>query len=178
MPPVVWPRGISVLTVVVRSPPKIAISCKSAGTLRLDQAAHLLRRRESLGISQPLSEIAHASGFRDYTHFARKFRRRLGTRQAPTQKNLVTLTTEQCAPTLVKVRHGLTRRNVRDHDGQQIAYVYFEERAGPADRGLNFTAQYQHDAPNYSCSSNSPGPRHSKRCDRCGDRRKSWWQGR
>jgi len=34
-----------------------------------------------------------------------------GTRQAPTQKDLVTLATEQCAPILVKVRHGLTTSN-------------------------------------------------------------------
>jgi AraC-like DNA-binding protein len=27
---------------------------------------------------QPLSEIGYACGFRDYTHFARKFRRRFG----------------------------------------------------------------------------------------------------
>jgi AraC-like DNA-binding protein len=27
---------------------------------------------------QPLSEIAYACGFRDYTHFARKFRHRFG----------------------------------------------------------------------------------------------------
>jgi AraC-like DNA-binding protein len=32
----------------------------------------------SLGTSQPLSEIAFACGFRDYTHFARKFRHRFG----------------------------------------------------------------------------------------------------
>jgi hypothetical protein len=50
----------------------------------------------------------------------------------------------------------------------------------PQFQGLNFTAQCQNqaDAPSYSCSSNSPGPRHSERCDRCGHRRKSWWQGR
>jgi AraC-like DNA-binding protein len=47
-------------------------------SLRLDHAAHLLRRRGSLGTGQPLSEIAYASGFRDYTHFARKFRHRFG----------------------------------------------------------------------------------------------------
>jgi AraC family transcriptional activator of tynA and feaB len=47
-------------------------------SLRLDHAAHLLHRRASLGTSQPLSEIAFASGFRDYTHFARKFRHRFG----------------------------------------------------------------------------------------------------
>jgi AraC-like DNA-binding protein len=47
-------------------------------SLRLDQAAHLLHRRGSLGVSQPLSEIAYACGFRDYTHFARKFRQRFG----------------------------------------------------------------------------------------------------
>jgi AraC-like DNA-binding protein len=47
-------------------------------SLRLNHAAHLLHRRASLGTSQPLSEIAFACGFRDYTHFARKFRHRFG----------------------------------------------------------------------------------------------------
>ena len=47
-------------------------------SVRLDHAARLLSRRASLGTSQPLSEIAYACGFRDYTHFARKFRRRFG----------------------------------------------------------------------------------------------------
>jgi AraC family transcriptional regulator, positive regulator of tynA and feaB len=45
---------------------------------RLDHAAHLMNRRASLNTGQPLSEIAYACGFRDYTHFARKFRRRFG----------------------------------------------------------------------------------------------------
>lgn len=43
---------------------------------RLDHAAQLLNRRP--GKAQPLSEIARACGFRDYTHFARKFRHRFG----------------------------------------------------------------------------------------------------
>jgi len=47
-------------------------------SLRLDHAARLLHRRASLGTSQPLSEIAYACGFRDYTHFARRFRDRFG----------------------------------------------------------------------------------------------------
>ncbi len=47
-------------------------------SLRLDHAARLLGRRESLRTAQPLSEIAYACGFRDYTHFARRFRRRFG----------------------------------------------------------------------------------------------------
>jgi AraC family transcriptional regulator, positive regulator of tynA and feaB len=47
-------------------------------SLRLEHAARLLQRRAFLGRSQPLSEIAHACGFRDYTHFARRFRRRFG----------------------------------------------------------------------------------------------------
>ena len=47
-------------------------------SVRLDHAARLLSRRASLGTSQPLSEIAYACGFSDYTHFARKFRRRFG----------------------------------------------------------------------------------------------------
>ena len=47
-------------------------------SLRLDAAARLLRRRALVGTGQPLSEIAYACGFRDYTHFARKFRHRFG----------------------------------------------------------------------------------------------------
>src|SRR5262245_23983079 len=47
-------------------------------SLRLDHAARLLHRRASLATSQPLNEIAYACGFRDYSHFARKFRDRFG----------------------------------------------------------------------------------------------------
>jgi AraC-like DNA-binding protein len=47
-------------------------------TIRLDHAAHLLERRASVGAGQHLSEIAHACGFRDYAHFARRFRHRFG----------------------------------------------------------------------------------------------------
>jgi AraC family transcriptional regulator, positive regulator of tynA and feaB len=46
---------------------------------RLDHAVHLLRRHASLGVDRPLSEIAYSCGFRDYTHFARGFRRRFGS---------------------------------------------------------------------------------------------------
>jgi len=31
-----------------------------------------------MGTGQPLSEIAYACGFRDYAHFARRFRKRFG----------------------------------------------------------------------------------------------------
>ena len=47
-------------------------------SLRLDRAAQLLRRRAHLGNAQPLSEIAYACGYNDYSHFARNFRRRFG----------------------------------------------------------------------------------------------------
>jgi AraC-like DNA-binding protein len=47
-------------------------------SIRLDHAAHLLRRRAPRDAGQRLSEIAYGCGFRDYTHFARKFRRRIG----------------------------------------------------------------------------------------------------
>jgi AraC-like DNA-binding protein len=52
--------------------------CAYIYSLRLDHAAQLLRRRPLMGTYQPLSEIAYACGFRDYTHFARKFRDRFG----------------------------------------------------------------------------------------------------
>jgi AraC-like DNA-binding protein len=45
---------------------------------RLDHAVRLLHRRMSLGTRQPLSDIAYGCGFRDYTHFARRFRQRFG----------------------------------------------------------------------------------------------------
>jgi AraC family transcriptional activator of tynA and feaB len=45
---------------------------------RLDHAAHLIHRRALLGTGEPLSEIAYACGFRDYAHFARRFRKRFG----------------------------------------------------------------------------------------------------
>ena len=47
-------------------------------SIRLDHAAQLLERRASLGTGQHLTEIAYACGFRDYAHFARRFRHRFG----------------------------------------------------------------------------------------------------
>jgi AraC family transcriptional activator of tynA and feaB len=47
-------------------------------SLRLNQAARLLDRRKLLSSSEPISGIAYDCGFRDYTHFARKFRGRFG----------------------------------------------------------------------------------------------------
>jgi AraC family transcriptional regulator, positive regulator of tynA and feaB len=47
-------------------------------SIRLEHAARLLRRRRLLSIGQPVSEVAYACGFRDYTNFARKFRHRYG----------------------------------------------------------------------------------------------------
>jgi AraC family transcriptional regulator, positive regulator of tynA and feaB len=47
-------------------------------SVRLDHAVCLLERRSFLKTSQPISEIAYASGFGDYTNFIRKFRRRFG----------------------------------------------------------------------------------------------------
>jgi AraC family transcriptional regulator, positive regulator of tynA and feaB len=45
---------------------------------RLDQAARSIMRRTSTKSGQPLSEIAYACGYRDYTNFARAFRQRFG----------------------------------------------------------------------------------------------------
>jgi AraC-like DNA-binding protein len=47
-------------------------------SIRLDHAAQLLERRASLGTGQHLNEIAYACGFRNYVHFARRFRDRFG----------------------------------------------------------------------------------------------------
>jgi AraC-like DNA-binding protein len=44
----------------------------------LNDAARLLDRRRLLDTKEPISAIAYACGFRDYTHFARKFRHRFG----------------------------------------------------------------------------------------------------
>jgi AraC family transcriptional regulator, positive regulator of tynA and feaB len=47
-------------------------------SLRLNHAARLLDRRRLLNTREPISSIAYECGFRDYTHFARKFRHRFG----------------------------------------------------------------------------------------------------
>jgi AraC family transcriptional activator of tynA and feaB len=47
-------------------------------SLRLDYAASLLQRRTTLKGVQPISEIAYASGFGDYSHFSRLFFSRFG----------------------------------------------------------------------------------------------------
>jgi AraC family transcriptional activator of tynA and feaB len=46
---------------------------------RLDHAARLIERRALTKTGQPLSDVAYACGFRDYTHFARGFRKRFGS---------------------------------------------------------------------------------------------------
>src|SRR3984893_5087194 len=70
--------GISLRYVQKLFPERGSTCSEFIYSLRLDHAAHLLHRRTSLGTSQPLSDIAYACGFRDYTHFARKFRHRFG----------------------------------------------------------------------------------------------------
>jgi AraC family transcriptional regulator, positive regulator of tynA and feaB len=47
-------------------------------SVRLDHAARLIQRRFATRTELPLSMIAHACGFRDYTNFARAFRRKFG----------------------------------------------------------------------------------------------------
>jgi AraC family transcriptional activator of tynA and feaB len=62
---------------------KLFTQCGSTCTefiysLRLNHAARLLDRRKLLSTGEPISAIAYNCGFRDYTHFARKFRLRFG----------------------------------------------------------------------------------------------------
>jgi AraC-like DNA-binding protein len=47
-------------------------------SLRLEHAARLVRRRNLTRSGQPLTDIAHLSGFQDYSHFSRIFRHRFG----------------------------------------------------------------------------------------------------
>jgi AraC family transcriptional regulator, positive regulator of tynA and feaB len=47
-------------------------------SLRLDQAARSIKRRALMKSGQPLSEIAYACGYRDYSNFAHAFRQRFG----------------------------------------------------------------------------------------------------
>jgi AraC-like DNA-binding protein len=47
-------------------------------SLRLEYAARLVRRRNLTRSGQPLADIAHLSGFQEYSHFARIFRHRFG----------------------------------------------------------------------------------------------------
>ena len=47
-------------------------------SLRLNQAARSIKRRALVKSGQPLSEIAQACGYRDYSNFAHAFRQRFG----------------------------------------------------------------------------------------------------
>jgi AraC family transcriptional activator of tynA and feaB len=47
-------------------------------SLRLNQAARSIQRRTLMKSGQPLSEIAHACGYRDYSNVAHAFRQRFG----------------------------------------------------------------------------------------------------
>ena len=58
-------------------------------SIRLDHAARLLHRRVLLNTRQPISEIAYASGYGDYTNFARKFRRWFGHAPGAHAKNRI-----------------------------------------------------------------------------------------
>jgi AraC-like DNA-binding protein len=44
----------------------------------IGHAARLLRRRALTSTRQPISEIAYACGFNDYSYFSQKFHRRFG----------------------------------------------------------------------------------------------------
>jgi AraC-like DNA-binding protein len=68
-----WPNEVAMRELQRKIVTKVA-----PRNTREPSCAHLLERRASLGIGQPLNEIAYACGVRDYIHFARKFRRRFG----------------------------------------------------------------------------------------------------
>jgi AraC family transcriptional regulator, positive regulator of tynA and feaB len=78
---------------------------------RLDRAAHLIERRALMKTGQPLSEIAYACGFHDYTHFARGFRQRFGTSPGAFRVGEPVTATHESAPTLGKVERPRTKRH-------------------------------------------------------------------
>ena len=78
---------------------------------RLDRAARLIERRALMKTGQPLSEIAYACGFRDYTHFARGFRQRFGTSPGAVRAREPVTATHESAPTLGKVERPFTKRH-------------------------------------------------------------------
>ncbi|WP_141379319.1 helix-turn-helix domain-containing protein, partial [Bradyrhizobium japonicum] len=51
---------------------------RSINSARLERAVFLLKRRSLMKTGQPIREIALASGFADYAHFNRTFRRKFG----------------------------------------------------------------------------------------------------
>lgn len=69
-------------------------------SLRLDHAAHLIERRALMKTGQPLSDISYACGFRDYTHFARRFRQRFGTTPGAVGAGATGNDNAECASTL------------------------------------------------------------------------------
>ena len=77
------PEAASEAGISLRYLQKLFTQCGSTCTdfiysLRLNHAARLLDRRRLLNTREPISAIAYQCGFRDYTHFARKFRQRFG----------------------------------------------------------------------------------------------------
>jgi AraC-like DNA-binding protein len=82
-------------------------------SFRLDRAARLLRRRAALDASQALSEIAYASGFRDYKHFARKFRHRFGHGPGRAHQKIVSPFVTGTPIIGLPCFNGLRRRSVR-----------------------------------------------------------------
>jgi AraC family transcriptional activator of tynA and feaB len=74
---------------------------------RLDHAARLIERRALIKTGQPLSDIAYACGFRDYTHFARGFRRRFGTAPGAVRAGATGMAEgEELGSNLLRVAHG------------------------------------------------------------------------
>jgi AraC family transcriptional activator of tynA and feaB len=67
-------------------------------SVRLDYAAQLIQRRMSMPTGQPLATIAYACGFRDYTHFARSFRRRFSHPPSSSGTDKVDVHNARCAP--------------------------------------------------------------------------------
>ena len=65
-------------TLPVETEPRANFYVSDTWTSQTVVSVYALQSQKPLGTGQPLSEIAYACGFRDYTHFARKFRRQFG----------------------------------------------------------------------------------------------------
>jgi AraC family transcriptional activator of tynA and feaB len=82
-------------------------------SLRLDHAAHLIERRALMKTGQPLSDIAYACGFRDYTHLRAASASVSAPRRAPSEQAPPVTTAQESALVAHRIRIGTRLKSAR-----------------------------------------------------------------